>query len=384
MNWILLAGLVRDPANALEQAKQIRRLMDKGLVQGSVFSTWHGEFERYPEVREAFLAIGTVLVECPQPTLRFPGHILHQSLSLQWGLEHIPANVRVLRIRPDIVPMNELIDYVLGGDWLTRDYGLGLEPTAYSHRVWAHSGLVGWPFYLNDILFYGYKADIARLSNVDLKHEYLYSELAPEQFYHLGPIAAVNPVLDLYARVQRNKHSASENRRLTQLLWDSDFWYDVLYAQAKELLSNYVVGFMDPSIIYSEPQQAPLRDLSLREVLSPDSTIPFMHTNPVIGSPDFHSLNWAYAVVNDSFRSDETSTRLNAAKDRSLGQVTDNAYAYAEEIRQAFPHYQGPVRPASEGLYYRPHKHLNIQAQASDEYAKKLEEEINHLRRQIG
>jgi hypothetical protein len=381
MNWILIAGLVRNPANALRQLAHIRRLMERGLVQGSVFSTWHGEFQRYPEVRRGFQELGTVLIESPQPQLRFPGHILHQSLSLQIGLEYVPDNARVLRIRPDIAPIETMMDDILAADWLTADYGFG-KPTAYKQRIWCYAGLLEWPFYLNDILFFGHKPDIERLCRIDLTMEWRYSEIAPEQFYHLGPIAAVNPVLDLYARFQRGNHGAAENQKRAAILWTCDFWYDVLLATAREMLANYCVGLADPWHALSDAEMEHFSSVPLRSIFGQQTATKHIRLHEQVGSNTFHALHWAKAVLEGRFQTDANSERLDDARTRSADGVRANAHVFRDRMLSAFAMPLPTMEADASGMIRRPEKHINVQARP-DEYTRRLELGIDQLRQLV-
>ncbi len=386
MTWILITGLIRNTENALIQAREVGRLKAKGIVEGCVFSTWSGEFSAYPEVFEAFKALDSILVESSQPSLRFPGHVLHQSLTLLAGLEYIPDGANVFRMRPDIAPINHIVDEMISGAWMANDLGSGLSPTVFSNRVWAHSGLVMWPFYINDILYFGTKSDVHKLANIDLKHDWEYSELAPEQFFHIGPFVEKNPVLRLYAKIQRGMHSPEKNQRLRDLLWQSDFWYHTLYQSAIELVSNYHIGFTRPSEVESESYLKSFSDHSLTAITAEDAPLrQFQGHGDQYRGNGFHSLGWALALLKGGFKHDEASERLQGCISgsptpsdllRSAENLADAFTGEWEDYNPKLRRFDGEIHQA----YANRQRVLGLEVSDS---SRLLQDEINQLRRAL-
>lgn len=383
MSWVFLSGQIRNAETAHVQALQLERMRGLGLIDGIVFSTWRGEFERYPDVLATYKALGAILVESPEPNLRMPGYILHQALCWVYALQHVPAGAKVLRMRPDIAPLNEAFDGILRDSWVDQTGGLDLKPTAYRNRIWCHSGLVTWPFFLNDVFFYGYKEDVYRLCNADVKLEWVFSELATEQFFHLGPVANVNPVIELYGRLQRGKHAPERNAELKVILWESDFWYDVLYNMAKELLANYHIGFVPPSIVYNEDRLKAFEAFSITDLLSGDVPIPDFISRPEYGGNSFNSLTWAQALLTGRFKRDRYMDRFVARQQATLDDVRIAASGYQSRIAAAFHDYQPVIDvPHPDVTLNTPHQ-ARIQMAEQSSYVQSMEAEINLMRRQL-
>jgi len=340
--WTIVCGLIRNPANALHQARELRRMQEAGLVHGVVVSTWIGELERYPEVRQAFADLGAIFVESREPSLILPGHVLHQSQAILLALEHCPAEAWIFKMRPDVVPLSPMFDTILDMRWVAK-HEARRKPTVFERPVWAHSGLLLWPMYLNDIVFMASRNDARTLADIDVKDEVLFSEMAAEQFFHLRPFLQRHPLLRTFARVQRGLHDGDANLALARILWDSPLWARTFALYVQELCANYTVGFGDIEVIASWSGLVGFKDFQIEDLISGDRKAP--HIARLRKIPVFNASGWAEAVLADGLAPSPANDRIQAALQGRLDGDPDlEALELATQLQAAFPTYR-PTAP---------------------------------------
>jgi hypothetical protein len=359
-NWAVVCGLVRDPAAALHQASVLDQFRAEGLIQGVVISTWEGELDAYPEVRAAFDRLDALVVTSREPILKAPGNLLHQSKAILLGLDACPADAMVLKMRFDLAPLGGHLRPVLSGERLAAQEQRA-KPTVFSRPVMAHGGLMFWPFFLNDIYYYGARSDLQMLGRYDVQTEVFYNDLGAEQCFHLPPFARKYPSLSLFARLQKGLEGghAANNRLYTEILLGSDLWYRVWAIYAKALLEDYYVGMTEEAHTLAPHVVEQYARVGLGELLDAGDALPFLRVSPVAGALELHSSGWALAAVEGVFKRDAVLERFQDAYAAiSAGDdVRDSAVfpdpaaaALAERIEAAFPEYTHKLslQPADE------------------------------------
>ena len=391
-NWAVVCGLVRDPAAAMHQAEWLARFRAEGLIQGVVVSTWAGELDRYPEVRQAFAALDAVVVTSLEPALKTPGYVLHQSKAILLGLQACPADAMVLKMRFDLGHLGDALRPVLSGERLAAQERRA-RPSLFSRPVLAHSGLMFWPLFLNDIFYYGARADVAKIGGYDIDSEIFFNDLGAEQYFHLPPFARKYPTLSLFARIQKGLEAgvAPSNRVYTDILLDSDFWYRVWAIYARILLEDYYVGLTDEIHALSPEVLDAYGRFTLGELSDVGERLPFLRSGAIAGTLEVHSVTWAMAAVQGLFKPDAALERFQAAyADVSAGDELNDSAAFphpdavalTEKIAAAFPAYRHKVCTAPAGERDRdlgfPQERFQMAAQ---EDTRALEDEISSLRR---
>jgi hypothetical protein len=379
--WVIVCGLIRNPDCALHQARELARLRAEGLVQGVVLSTWHGELGRYPKVAAAFKSAGAIVVESVEPQLRLPGHVFHQSKSLLAALDLCPDDAVVFRMRPDIAPLGPELRFLFDLAWM--DVPSERVNPAYRGRIWAHSGVWAWPLYVSDILFMGMKADLLQLVDIDLKSEALWSDLAPEQFFHLRRACQVDPVIAMFSRVQRGMRDSVLNQQLLEILWKSPLWLRTLKAYADRIADDYVIGLQNPSRVVSEDNLDGFRNISLPDLTSPDIRGPQFEYWPNLGVPIYHSTAWAEALRRGKFRQDAVLERILTLAPASHDELVDEANDLAGRLQKAFPDYLPRLPRKIKGRYVEESGPARYSIDVQKDELTALRAELTGLRRQL-
>jgi len=242
--WAVICGVVRNEQAMLDKLETLKAWKKAGEIDDVVFSTWIGEIEKYPTVEAAFARGEFKLVELQAPLLKTVGHTIHQSKTLYYGLQAVPDSALVLKLRPDIAPIAPHILPSIKSANLTIADDTDL-PRVFGSKILVPMGFIDSPFYLNDITFYGHKADLLKIANFDLSSEIIGSSLAPEQFFFRGPFAGLFPTIEAFLSIYPSFAFDSPElaRRRIDALLSSDFYLDVLATYLRILDHYFLIGF---------------------------------------------------------------------------------------------------------------------------------------------
>lgn len=391
----LICGLVRQPGTMLHQLSMLERFRAEGLVDRIVFSTWEGELDRYPEVRETMCRLGVVVVESAQPALTLPGHVLHQAKTFTLGLYACPADALILKLRGDVLPLTAEYRRILSGEHLAAQERRA-TPTLFRRPVWTLSGIVFWPFYMNDMVFFGTRDDLLQLADIDVKAEYYWNQLAPEQFFHMGPVLRRSALMRAYARIHRVMITGDQggNTAYARATLDMPLLLRGWALSAKLLVENYYTGFQSDEEVYGEATMARFAQASLGDLITGEGDLPGVEFRLVIKATTFTSSSWAMAVLQQRFRRDADAERLAEALSR-LGdedEDLDNPVYPPVEVRDAVARISGIyirvkprvcTLPAEERVRAMPGWPERVSVASDTDEARELEEQITALRRQI-
>ncbi len=242
--WAAICGLVRDEPGLLAKLDTLAAWRERGVIKDVVFSTWQGELDRYPALRTRLDAGEFVLIESAPPLVKAFGHTLHQSKALHYALQAIPAGAMVLKMRADLGALDvNVLEAITQTSLGPTDPTL---PQVFDQRVLINASFVDSPYYLNDILLYGLRDDIARLGSFDLATEMLFSHAAPEQTFFRSAFAGVFPRLEAFLYIQPPLLSDDPEgaRDRIRILLESDFYLTVLALNLRLMHGYFRLGFL--------------------------------------------------------------------------------------------------------------------------------------------
>lgn len=395
--WVLICGLVRDEASMLAKLDELRSWLDQGVIQGVVFSTWHGEIHKFPNVLERFHAGDFILVETEQPTIKSFGYTLHQSKTLYYGLQAIPKGAMVLKIRADLGGLNAQVRAAIESVDLDLTTPEGW-PEVFEKKILLSTSFIDAPFYLNDIIFYGLREDLINLSSFDFSTEMIFANTAPEQFFFRGAFARQFPLLESYLTIQPylvHDDKIRSAQRINTLL-ESDYYLDVLSLNLKFMRTYFRFGIIDP--IEREALPEPQSGFSVHSLFNTPNAVAgatFLPGPHAVMITDERVLD---ALIQRRFANDDLGARLSAAFDRTAQNTYWRSFStnplrpdpaiveLGNRIRANTPEIlhrlDGQNDTSGRHFVVRGHSDrvgLTIQ---TDE-TQKLHEEINHMRRQL-
>lgn len=194
---ILYTGLVRDEPKFLRFISEYQALPVRERVP-FYYSTWIGELDRYPAVKQALKQIGAIVIEQPEVELILPGHALHQMSSLDLGLSVIGPGVFVYKSRPDFASLNTYRSFLQIQPRPPGDSRICYP--GQRARFYVHGYFASQPFYVFDIVFAGDSQDLKYLSSWPASAIFRYLRTAPEQMIWGGALISAHPVFDAYFR----------------------------------------------------------------------------------------------------------------------------------------------------------------------------------------
>ena len=380
---ILICGLVRAEAHFLDYLDGVHQLGVPGLR--IIYSTWIGELDRYPEARRKLDAVGAFVVEQEHPDLKLPGHILHQTLTLELGLSLLEDDVFVLKTRPDICGVMDVSHFM---ELTPERLGPSLLPCPFTHRVFVVGMFGAHPTYINDIIFAGRAGDLRRLVWMPITLGPKFPRLSAEQWIWSGVFAPGNAILEAYLSVNPGLvFSDPARHEATRAVLSASPLFARAIAVAAQLTHD-TLGYLHP-----EPQL----ELSLKRcarqtveaLLWDDLAIPGIDHHPLAKTNIFISPGPMTVLQTGTWRESPLGglirwfqTEMRGGRWPSRAELTKEACALAEALQReaGIGEHQTPVDAERSRTVRRGPPAWRL-AGGSDVAV--LEQEINAMRRTI-
>jgi len=247
---ILFSGLIRNERLFLEFLSAYKKI-PQDQKHPLYFSTWVGELDPFPAVREALHIVNAHLIEQPEPNIILPGHALHQMASLDLGLTVIGPDCFVYKTRPDFANINSYLKFLEIIPSPARSSGVVYPGQRF--KIYIHGYFPSQPMYINDIVFAGVSDDIRALTSWSAISSVKYLRVAPEQIIWGGAIIPRSVYLDAFFRsnaglifdnkdlVERQRQILLNSTLYTKVL---AFYFDILDG-AFANLDPHIQSFFD-------------------------------------------------------------------------------------------------------------------------------------------
>ncbi len=316
-NTALLCGLVRDPAAYNHKLDTLLRWRAEGCLDEIVISTWLGELANFPEIRDRLRSEGCRVVETSEPEVCYKGHTWHQMKTLAFGLEACEAGSAVLKLRADKMELSETIRSRLAERRLTPCAPPAGWPCPLTARVSILAGILTQPFFLNDIMFYGLREDLARLVNFDVSLHISGGLMNPEQLFFMAPFIGHFPIFRQFFRVNWGLlHFDYQRRDAKDLLLGS--WQFRFYRESMMTWFLILNGYFDSlDVDQSERSEDAYVGWDLTSFFDIDDarSRPGVYFDGNINTFSFKTLDFMEAMVERRFARDELSDAVQASLD---------------------------------------------------------------------
>lgn len=190
-NAIIFTGLPRNLNRFKTSVSEMNSLSNQGLINKIIFSTWHGRLDNAPKFKRIIENNNIDIVENKESPVGGRGNKWHQMRSLEYGLQEISSNYRVLRTRSDVHIKKDFLHNLLTCSVAEEQKA---ESDVFNEKIWAPFTSINIPFNICDYCLFGTKTDVEKLVNFDSRYEYLYD--------YSGPATEVqmfsNPYLEKY------------------------------------------------------------------------------------------------------------------------------------------------------------------------------------------
>jgi hypothetical protein len=243
--------------------------------------------------------------------------------------------------------------------------------------------------------FFGTRADLLTLADIDLKCEFHYNQLAPEQFFHMSPVLRRSPLIRAYARIQRTLIAGDRggNSAYARAMIEDPLLVRAWAVSARYLVENYYVGFKDAQTAYGEDAMRRFGEVSIADMIAPEN-VPGVDYNSFAHTAVFHTAGWAHALLNNRFRPDAVSDRVQGALaipgegDEDLdnpvfpNQLLRNAI---DRLRNLYVHTAAKacLEPAGDSLRRWPEREERVSVAGQADQLLQLDEANTALRRQV-
>ena len=185
---LVFTGLVRTPANFIEELSKAGEYRAEGLLDGIIWVTWAGELQNLaPDLRAALDKLEVTVVAAHQSSVGFRyGAGIWQLNQLATALTGLDGNDFVLKTRPDVVlPRERVIGFLSAAPhapvspWVTRDFGLRRKIAT----SWFRPSMM---LTLCDLVYAGHVDDLRLLTNVSAALDFW--KMTTRAVCHLGQL----------------------------------------------------------------------------------------------------------------------------------------------------------------------------------------------------
>lgn len=165
-NVVLFLGLPRMKNRFKTSVSEMRELKTSGVIDDILFVTWRNRMEKEDELIKYLDSAGVEIVLKKESPVGGNGNFWHQSRALDYGLREISSKSRVLKTRTDVHIEKDFVR-----DLFNKGVNKKFDKSGiFAERIWSPSFKIGYPFYMNDICFFGRKMDIKKLVNYDVRY----------------------------------------------------------------------------------------------------------------------------------------------------------------------------------------------------------------------
>ncbi|TNE63308.1 MAG: hypothetical protein EP335_09825 [Alphaproteobacteria bacterium] len=199
LNYAVVCGQMRDELEFRVTLAALLAERESGVMDGIILSTWKGEIDKIPGLREELEQYGIGIVESVAPTLVSSGNTLAQNKALYNGLKQVPDGAAVLKLRTDRTTsaVRQFRPQLEVGPLPALSFG-ALGPV-FSRRVAAFAVVATACFYASDFSYYGMKEDLLQMAHFDSRYDALYRGFGAEHRLWTQPFLLKHPRLtDLF------------------------------------------------------------------------------------------------------------------------------------------------------------------------------------------
>jgi hypothetical protein len=322
------------------------------------------------------------------------GHAFHQSKSIHLALRLVPDGALVLRLRPDAPALSSAVLEAM------RDSNATLakcpEGGPLARKVGIAVCLFTCPFYINDMILIGTKEDLLKIFHFDYFSEIDFANFSTEQYFFSRPFLAQFPIFRSYLRASppgafNNPALAGATLR-AQL--GSEF-YLLTLATHLLVLRDYFAFPFGPSQQPSDAQRKTIAERTFVDLLLAGFPDIGLFVNEHLNVPYVRVPGVIEVLTEGLFRRDDLGERFMAALDRVkqpqfhrdwVDDFSENSPMlkdFIAAVKEAHPYTTRTCDAVAAKHFVYPKVADRVGLITDDDVYKKMESEINSLRRTI-
>lgn len=217
--WAVMCGAIRQDFELYSTLAMLCEYRSKGLLDGIVISTWKGEPDNLPGLRDKLKKLNIYIQEINQPD-QLMDKYLHigfavQAFQLRVGLDFVPEDVFVLRCRTDFSEQ----DIKLAEDLLEGKVDLALGKfgqwhTSLNYKIAVGRLTIARIFWYTDRCFLGYKSDLYKMVSIKATMLEYGMRLCPDMSFFYNVYAGEYPIFGEMEKMARKSSVLFENNNL--------------------------------------------------------------------------------------------------------------------------------------------------------------------------
>jgi len=376
MTSIVICGLVRDEDRLRAKIRLYHEWLKNGHILDIVYSTWIGEVDRYPGLREYLSQLSVKIIEIEEPKLILKGgHQLHQMLAMHYGLE-AALGTYVLKTRVDLCDDS---DAMLGPFRLGTNPANDFLNVGIANKILIETARLELPFLCTDAQFFGKKADLMRLVSLSAEFELLYNNMAVEQCFFFNPFRELGIFkTHFYWNLPHFSEINKQRFEQYQEIISSEILLNVMIAWWVILDQYFQIGWQQKTVAEDDFNSI----LEAFELDGEDKWISKGDGSGVIQNSAFVSK--LIAIIGDS-RIEEVKSAIHSYNRISPVSIPQYLFDYYESYRERFSKIETP-KACSEGVSIKKIKgaaqHFFVKDD-NDKASTRYHEQITYLRREI-
>ncbi len=382
---VIFTGLIRNELkfstflnNFINISSDIRPLL--------IMSTWVGELEKYPNIKNILLKLGAIIIEQNQPNLKLPGHTLHQILALDSALAFIDQDSLIYKSRPDFADFNSFEKFFKSNPTLINDKIFSSIYYAGKNKITGF--FLAQPLYINDITYSGISKDILKIIELPFLTMTRYHRMAPEQLLWAGNVIGRSRIFDNFFRLNFGLIFDDKNKSNTyvDLLKNFD-----LYIHSLALYIIYLDCLFETFNDFSDAEAKIIKDKSLEDLLWGQFQCPNVFHHPTAHTNSYQSMAVIKFIMSGDFKTTKFGDSVFNVIQKMLRLKDPENYlpANLSSISQSFTRKMSNIGlvglkifdEKSNNEFVLPNSADWAQYQSDNPVTVKMENEINYLRR---
>ncbi|MGG5333228.1 hypothetical protein [Enterococcus sp. AZ163] len=212
--WAVMCGAIREELEVRLTIDKLLKMRAAKTIEGILLSTWQGEFDRFPELKQELEENHIKIIEQPPLERRVDLNrstsinYMRQALQFQAALDHLPADCFVLKVRTD-----RALNHIKKFDaYLTKEperigntFSKGGHqremPAVFDYKIAVIGAKTHRIFNFSDFVFWGHAKDVRKLVNFDIAELYVSRDLVANTQWFVYPILRQFPIIRDYFRL---------------------------------------------------------------------------------------------------------------------------------------------------------------------------------------
>ena len=222
--WAVICGNIRDELDFRLTLQKILQLREDRKIDQIMLSTWKGELDKIPGMKEALVELNVYVIENKPLSDAMQGaptisvNYWRQSVQLKSALDAIPKEDFILRIRTDrsLNYINQMEELGVFENYKIKTLELGKFPKIFNYKVTVFGPKVVRILHMIDFALLGQNRDLRKLINFEVA-ELLYNKqiVANAQWYQ-NPFILEFPILKSYQEMNVFTHKIKVQREYVE------------------------------------------------------------------------------------------------------------------------------------------------------------------------